>query len=67
MDKLKRSIRAAGADEKTSSAIASRIKPSEGWSTTDVRSKVINELKQQDSKIAESYEKYEKKHTAKGR
>lgn len=67
MNKLKKSIRAAGADEKMSTAIASRIKPREGMSTKDVRSQVITELKHKDSKIAESYETFEKKHTAKGR
>lgn len=56
LNKLEKSIRAAGVDQPTSHEIASRIKPKEGWSTQEVRSQVVNELKRKDPEAAERYE-----------
>lgn len=58
--KIERSIRKAGADEKTSQSIAEGVKHKEGLKTSEVRKHVIERLTKQDAKLGKNYETFKK-------
>lgn len=55
--KLEESIRRAGATEETAREIASRIDPTTVNTTTEIRRRVAEELREKDAAMAERYEK----------
>lgn len=58
--KIEKSIRNAGADEKTARSIAEGISHKEGMKTADVRKQVIAKLTDHDGKVTKAYASYKK-------
>ena len=58
--KLEQSIRNAGASEKTARSIAEAIKHRDGLTTSDLRTRVIAELKRQAPESGKRYEAFRK-------
>jgi hypothetical protein len=58
--KIEKSIRNAGADEKTARSITESVKHKEGMNTSDVRKRVVEQLTNHDSKLGKAYESYKK-------
>ena len=58
--KLEKSIKNAGANEKTALSIADGIKHREGLTTSDIRKNVITELKRHDPESGKRYEGFKK-------
>jgi len=58
--KIEKSIRSAGADEKTARSIAEGIKHREGLKTSEVRKHVVEKLTRHDAKLGKAYEAYKK-------
>jgi polyribonucleotide nucleotidyltransferase len=58
--KIEKSIRSAGADEKTARSISEGVKHREGMKTSEVRKHVIEKLTHQDARLGRAYEDYRK-------
>jgi hypothetical protein len=58
--KIEKSIRSAGADEKTARSISEGVKHREGMKTSEVRKQVIEKLTHHDAKLGRAYESYRK-------
>ena len=63
--KIEKSIRSAGADEKTARAITEGVKHRDGLKTSDVRKHVGEKLTHHDAKLGNAYEAYKKPGPAK--
>jgi hypothetical protein len=63
--KIEKSIRSAGADEKTARSISEGVKHREGMKTSEVRKHVIEKLTHHDAKLGKAYEAYKKPDPAK--
>ncbi len=59
-NKIEKSIRSAGGDEKTAREISGGVKHKEGLRTSDVRRMVSEKLTQHDVKLGKAYEFYKK-------
>jgi len=58
--KIEKSIRSAGAGEKTAREISEGIKHKDGLRTSEVRKVVAEKLTHQDAKLGKAYEAYKK-------
>ena len=58
--KIEKSIRSAGADEKTAREISEGVKHRDGLKTSEVRKTVSQKLANKDAKIGKAYEDYKK-------
>lgn len=58
--KIERSIRNAGADEKTADVIAKGVNHREGLKTSEVRKHVVEHLTREDAKLGKRYETFKK-------
>jgi hypothetical protein len=58
--KIEKSMRSAGADEKTAHTIADGVTHREGLTTSDVRKQVIEKLTHHDAKLGKAYEDFKK-------
>ena len=58
--KIEKSIRSAGADEKTARSISEGVKHRDGMKTSEVRKHVIEKLTHHDAKLGKAYEAYKK-------
>jgi len=58
--KIEKSIRNAGADEKTAQSISEGVKHTDGMKTSEVRKQVIEKLTHHDAKLGKAYEDYRK-------
>jgi len=58
--KIEKSIRSAGADEKTARSISEGVKHRDGMKTSEVRKHVVEKLTHQDEKLGKAYEAYKK-------
>ncbi|MCB2229857.1 hypothetical protein KQH82_04010 [bacterium] len=63
--KIEKSMRSAGADEKTARSISEGVKHKEGMKTADVRKQVVAKLGDHDGKVSKAYESYKKPAPAK--
>lgn len=59
-EKLRRSIKKAGAKEEMAKKVARKIEPNEGMPTSKIRRKVAKELENHDKKLAKAYKDYKK-------
>jgi phosphorylcholine metabolism protein LicD len=58
--KIEKSMRNAGADEKTARSISEGVKHREDMKTSEVRKHVIEKLTHHDAKLGKAYEDYRK-------
>ena len=58
--KIEKSMRSAGADEKTARSISEGVKHKEGMNTSDVRKHVAEKLTHHDEKLGKAYDAYKK-------
>lgn len=58
--KIEKSIRSAGADEKTAREISEGIKHRDGLKTSDIRRVVSEKLTHRDERLGKAYEGYKK-------
>lgn len=58
--KIEKSIRSAGADERTAREISEGIKHREGLTTSEVRKVVAEKLMHRDAKLGKAYEAFKK-------
>lgn len=58
--KIEKSIRNAGADQKTARSITESVKHKEDMKTSDVRKRVVEQLTHHDAKLGKAYESYKK-------
>jgi len=63
--KIEKSIKNAGADQKTAQKISEGITYKEGMKTSDIRKQVIEKLTHQDEKISKAYDTFNKPATVK--
>ena len=63
--KIEKSIRNAGADEKTAREISEGVKHRDGLKTAEVRKTVTEKLTHKDAKLGKAYEAYKKPATVK--
>jgi phosphorylcholine metabolism protein LicD len=63
--KIEKSIRIAGADEKTARSISEGVKHREGMNTSEVRKHVIEKLTRHDARLGKAYKDYKKPAPAK--
>jgi len=63
--KIERSMRSAGADEKTARSISEGIKHKEGMKTSDVRKHVVEKLTHHDEKLGKAFGDFRKPAPAK--
>ena len=63
--KIEKSIRNAGADEKTAREISEGVKHRDGLKTSEVRKTVTERLTHKDAKLGKAYEAYKKPATVK--
>lgn len=63
--KIEKSIKSAGADEKTAREISDGVKHKDGLRTSDVRKQVAEKLTQRDAKLGKAYEGFSKPGPAK--
>jgi len=58
--KIEKSMRSAGADEKTARSISEGVKHKEGLKTSEVRKQVVEKLTDHDAKLGKAYDEYKK-------